>query len=209
MTAQKPRRFVYYDEEGNIAIATESWVDAAQLPGYRLVEVHDTVTDETHWISPAGQPIAYTDQQREAKAKSPPFPARWSNTEMRWIDLRSLEQVKADCWAAIKAQRDAAEWGGFDTPFGRFDSDPRSQAKIIGAAQLASIAAARGEPFSIRWTLQDNSTVVLDAPAMIAVGVAMGQHIDSVHQIGRAKRAAIEAATTYDAVMAVTWSEGS
>lgn len=49
---------------------------------------------------------------------------------------------------------------------------------------------------------------MLDAPAMIAVGVAMGQHIDSVHQIGRAKRAAIEAATTYDAVMAVTWSEG-
>jgi hypothetical protein len=134
---------------------------------------------------------------------------RWNPEVGAWQDSRSMDELRSARWGEIKAQRDAAEWGGFDTPFGRFDSDPKSQAKIIGAVQLASIAAARGEPFSIRWTLQDNSTVVLDAPAMIAVGVAMGQHIDSVHQIGRAKRAAIEAATTRDAVMAVTWSEGS
>ena len=205
-----PRRFAYYDAAGNITILTTAYGEPSALPGMSLVEVGADVSDATHWVDPAtGVVRAYTSAQQAAKSAVPAYPCHWSNVSMSWVDERSLDQVKADAWRRIKAARDAAEWGGFDTPFGRFDSDPKSQAKIIGAAQLASIAAARGEPFSIRWTLQDNSTVMLDAPAMIAVGAAMGRHIDSVHQIGRAKRAAIEAATTHDAVMAVTWSEGS
>lgn len=161
------------------------------------------------WVEvPDGTPLpGYVDRGVYVPRPAQPTPFhRWDISTHAW--LLDLEDLRKQAWGRIKAQRDAAEWGGFDTPFGRFDSDPNSQTKIIGAAQLASIAAARGEPFSIRWTLQDNSTVMLDAPAMIAVGAAMGRHIDSVHQIGRAKRAAIEAATTYDAIMAVTWSEG-
>lgn len=204
----------YRPEDGQIVQVMHGgeWSDAAQTAARLQCEclaVDDTtpVDDVSHYVLD-GVLHAYSPAQLRARLERPAWPCRWSNTEMRWVDLRSLEQVKADCWAAIKRQRDTAEHGGFDTPFGRFDSDPKSQSKIIGAAQLASIAAARGEPFSIRWTLQDNSTVVLDAPAMIAVGAAMGQHIDAVHQRGRTLREAIEAATTRDAVMAVTWSEG-
>ena len=172
--------------------AGEQWIEADASP-------------ETHYVKD-GAVVAYTDQQREAKAKSPPFPARWSNTEMRWIDLRSLEQVKADCWAAIKAQRNAAEWGGFDTPFGRFDSDPNSQTKIIGTAQLASIALAQGAPFNVEWTLQDNTSVSLDATQMIAVGAALAAHVDAVHQRGRQLRAQIEAATTLADLEGISWT---
>jgi len=207
-------RYAAYIDDGSIVQLLDGPREDVQRTcerhGWRFVEIAPgaRVSDISHYVV-GGQLVAYTPDQLHARQNPPQPRCRWSNAEMRWIDLRSLDEIKADRWMAIKAARDAAEAAGFDTPFGRFDSDPASQAKIIGAAQLASIALAQGQPFSIRWTRQDNTAVELDAPAMIAVGVAMGQHIDSVHQIGRAKRAAIEAATTHDAVMAVTWSEGS
>lgn len=200
------RRFAYCDQEGNIAIVTESWVEAAELPGYRRVEVPFTVTDESHWISPAGDPVAYTPAQRQAKATVPPHPAHWSNQAMAWVDDRSLSEVREDQWRQIKAAREAAEWGGFDTPFGRFDSDPASQTKIIGAAQLASIALAQGAPFNIEWTLQDNTRVSLDAAQMIAVGAALANHVNAIHQRGRQLRAQIEAAATLADLESITWT---
>lgn len=131
---------------------------------------------------------------------------RWNPEVGAWQDSRSMDELRAARWEEIKAQRDAAEWGGFDTPFGRFDSDPNSQTKIIGAAQLASIALAQGTPFSIEWTLQDNTSVSLDAAQMIAVGAALSNHANAVHQRGRQLRAQIEAAVTLADLESITWA---
>lgn len=105
-----------------------------------------------------------------------------------------IDEQRALVWEAVRAARDRAEWWGCSTPLGRADSDPDSQRKVAGAVQMAMIAQAAGTPFSIDWTMQDNSSVTHDASAMITLGVAVGQHVAACHAVALAKRSAIETA---------------
>lgn len=107
----------------------------------------------------------------------------------------TILERRTSLWEAVRMARDRAEWWGCTTPLGRADSDPDSQRKVAGAVQMAMIAQAAGAPFSIDWTMQDNSSVTHDAAAMIALGVAVGQHVAACHAVALAKRSAIEAAT--------------
>ncbi|MEN2747083.1 DUF4376 domain-containing protein [Sphingomonas sp. T9W2] len=115
----------------------------------------------------------------------------------------TINQQRALVWEAVRAARDRAEWWGCSTPLGRADSGPDSQRKVAGAVQLAMIAQAGGAPFSIDWTMQDNSSVTHDAAAMIALGVAVGQHVAACHAVALAKRSAIEAAGNVEALAAI------
>lgn len=106
----------------------------------------------------------------------------------------------------IKESRDEAQQGGCDTPSGRVDTDTVSQLKITGAVVTAQIAPAG---WSIDWTMADNSVVTLDAPAMIAIGLAVSSHVDACHQYGRTLGAALESANTipdaYAVIEGATW----
>lgn len=119
-----------------------------------------------------------------------------------WIDPRSLADLKAEKWVAIKAARNAAEFGGFTWDGSVFDSDLISQSRIQGATQLAGLAPMT---FSLDWTLADNSVRTLNAMQMIAVGEALGAHVATQHSIGRSLRAAIEAATSAAELDAIAW----
>lgn len=70
---------------------------------------------------------------------------------------------------------------------------------------MATLAAQAGQPFSIDWTLADNTVRTLSGADMIAAGQAMALHIEAQHETGRAVRAAIMAATTLAEVDAVQW----
>ena len=48
--------------------------------------------------------------------------------------------------------------------------------------------------FSIDWTLADNTVRTLNAADMIAVGVALGQHVNACHERARVLRGEIESA---------------
>lgn len=123
-------------------------------------------------------------------------------------ETSTLDSQKARRIAEVKLKRDAVEWAGCDTALGRVDSDPDSQRKVGGAVQMAMIAQAAGAPFSIDWTMQDNATVTHDAAAMIAMGIAVGQHVAACHEAALVKRAAIEAATTVEDVAAIDIETG-
>lgn len=117
-----------------------------------------------------------------------------------------IETARARKWADIKAVRDRLENGGFDMPdVGRFDSDADSRARIVGAVTAAKIAQDAGQPFSVEWTLADNTTVMLNAEQVISVGFAMLTHITSTHEKGRVLRAQIDAAEDVDSLNAITW----
>lgn len=117
-----------------------------------------------------------------------------------------IETARACKWAEIKGERDRLENGGFDVPgVGRFDSDADSRARIVGAVTAAKIAKDEGQPFSVEWTLADNTTVMLNAEQVISVGFAMLTHITSTHEKGRVLRAQIDAAEDVDSLNAITW----
>ncbi len=113
----------------------------------------------------------------------------------QWIDPRTLDEIKAQKWAEIKAMRDQLEFGGFEFDGGIYDSDQVSQGRIMGAA-----AAGMDQV----WTLADNTTTYLTANELVQLYQALQMHIAITHQRGRAAREAIMSATTKDDVDAVT-----
>lgn len=117
----------------------------------------------------------------------------------------TLAELRAAKWAEVKAARNRAEFGGFTWDGSTFDSDPPSQSRIQGAAQLASLAQAAGQAFEIEWTLADNAVRTLSGEQVLQVGHALGAHITEVHSRGRQLRAHITAAGTADEVVAVAW----
>jgi hypothetical protein len=123
-----------------------------------------------------------------------------------WIDQRTLADAQASQWEIVKAARDTANLTGFVWNSMNFQSDSVSQSRIQGAIQLAQLAIAASQPFSIVWTLTDNSTTTLSATQMFSVGVALGTFIQTNYGKGVALRNAINAATSITAVEAIVWN---
>ncbi|MET0373781.1 MAG: DUF4376 domain-containing protein [Rhizorhabdus sp.] len=121
----------------------------------------------------------------------------------------TLAELKVRKWTEIKEARDRCEVGGCPTVHGRAQTDEASQRKSAGAVLMATIAMSAGEPYSITWTMEDNSDVTLDAVGMIGLGVAIGQHVADCHTRGRELRALIDAATSEDDLAGIMWDASS
>ncbi|WP_215408435.1 DUF4376 domain-containing protein [Janthinobacterium sp. JC611] len=119
-----------------------------------------------------------------------------------WIDARTLDSVKARTWARIKAARSVAEAADFTCGGVLYQAD---KDRIVGAAHMALIAQAAGQPYSIDWTLSDNTYLTLDAAGMIAVGAALGAHVATAFAIALHLRGRIAAAASFDALEAIVW----
>lgn len=166
---------------------------ASLVPGEQSLQA-DFESDATHYVS-GGAFLPFPHQ---------PSPAyKWDWASKAWIV--NLDDAKALQWAAIKAARDAAEYGGFTFNGGRYDSDTVSVQRINGAVSMALIAQGAGQSFSIDWTLADNSVATLAGADVINLGMTLGQFVNGVHEKARQLRDQIDAATTVAAVGAIAW----
>lgn len=171
----------------------EEYVARSCAPNEAVLPV-TTETDTTHYV--AGGALI-------------PFPASpapgydWDWATKGWVG--NLDASKALKWAAIKAARDAAEYGGFTFNGGTYDSDTVSVQRINGAVSMALIAQGAGQSFSIDWTRADNSVATLAGADVINLGMTLGQFVNGVHEKARQLRDQIDAATTVAAVGAIAW----
>lgn len=194
--------FVVGDASGEIVRWGETTDPSVHAAAGLLIE--QAGDPATHYIA-NGVVVAYTSQQAANKAARPTYGVRWDNGSMTWSDRRSLDERRAALWDAVKLARDAAEFGGFAWDGAVFDSDTQAQSRIQGGAQLATLALLSAQPFLIDWTLADNAVRTLSGAEMIEVGRALGEHIVTVHALGRALRAEIEAATDVAQLDAIAW----
>lgn len=139
------------------------------------------------------------------KPARPDAVSKWDYATQQWADQRTLEQHKTARWAEIKAIREANEFGGFTWDGSEFDSDAISQARIQGAVVLAMQALGAEVPFSIDWTLKNNSVRSLTGTQMVAVGQALATHVGTQHEIARILRVSIEESVSVPEVEAVIW----
>ena len=93
----------------------------------------------------------------------------------------------------INTLRDQAIASGIEYLGARYDTDPKSISNINGAATLAVIANAAGQPFSIEWTLEDDSSVMLDGEQVTGLAQAVGWQIGECHRVSRMHKEVIEA----------------
>ncbi|GEM_PF-2796253 len=125
--------------------------------------------------------------------------------QIGWIDvdgeliapatLRTPEQARVEKRAAINAERDRREAGGFEYLGKRFDSDgEKSVPRILGAVVTAQAAMLTGGTFTVTWTCADNSTIDLTEQQLLGLAAALAAHSDALHQTARALKAAVDAA---------------
>lgn len=141
-----------------------------------------------------------------AYIRVPPAPSAahvFNWTSKVWEDPRLLMDFKGLAWARIKACRDAAEFSTFSWSGHIFDGDIDAQRRINLAVLGAQVALAAGQPWSVDWTLADNSFVTLSASDMVGVAEAMGASINAAHEWARGLRIQIDAASTIEELEAV------
>ena len=140
---------------------------------------------------------------------------RWTTNIVDWDTLAivaDIEGARAAKWEAVKALRATVQQGGCQTPSGPAQTDLESRGLINGAVTLAMLSLQSGQPFALEFTLADNSSLTLDASAMIALGQAVGLFVAAAHAHSVTLRALIDSAPTIAAVdaidISVGWPEG-
>lgn len=197
--------FYVHDAEGNIITSGNCQPENVSLHGGPGLTVVEGMADgrEQYVDIPTGELRNY-DQDAIARRRMPPGPGfRWSLGQ--WIDERPLAQAKEQKWNEIKRARIAAEFGTFLVGGYEFDCDKESQTRINSAFQSAMDARTNGEPFSIDWTLSDDTNVTLNRAQVIAVGRALQEHVNAVFDKSRQLRAQIVAATTKEELDGISW----
>lgn len=126
----------------------------------------------------------------------------WSTKQ--WEDQRTLQEIKDAKWETIKDERDKQEAGLFEWGGHVFQADKE---RVNGAVTGALIAQAAGQPYTDTWTLADNSTIPVSGSDIIAMGIALLQHVSACHAKGRVLRNQIyQVAQTIEDVQAVEWT---
>ena len=119
--------------------------------------------------------------------------------------VTDLESAKQRRIAQLKQLRDAKEFSTFVWDGSEFDIDSYSQLRIQLAVQRASTALVAGQSMEIEWTLADNTSRVMSVQNMLALGYAMGDYINALHETCRQLRRRVEDATSPEEALSVDW----
>lgn len=137
--------------------------------------------------------------------ETPPTPAPLPKDSLDAAKVAALRGVE-DRFAAKCVNKGPS--AVCDTPFGVVQCDLQSRANITGAVVMALISAQARQPFSVEWTMADNTSSPLDGQKMIGLGVAVGKYVTLAHGVGQALKVRVRAANSEAEVNAVDLDEG-
>jgi hypothetical protein len=197
-------RYFVTDQDGNIVRCGECQSEVANDiagPG-ETFHVGDADCISQYFDIDTEMVCDYSESEIQSRhAYRPGF--RWSRGQ--WVDERSLDQAKQQKWSEIKRARTAEEFGTFLVGGYEFDCDKDSQTRINSAFQSAMDARTNGEPFSIDWTLADDTNVTLARAQVIAVGRALQEHVNAVYDKSRQLRDQIASAVSIQELDGISW----
>lgn len=160
---------------------------------------------ESAILDPMPSAPAWWDFEAMVWTLRPPAPSpahQWDPRTKVWVDPRTLEDLKAARWDAIKAARTAAEATPFEWDGSVFDADV---SRINGAVTAALVAQSMAVPYWVDWTLADNSVRTLSGPQVIQLGLALATRVVEIHERSQALRGLLTQASTAEQVEAVQW----
>ena len=146
------------------------------------------------------------EQPRYSAARLRALPDAWYTRPMLWTGSAFADDVaseRARLIVVAQAARDAVQSAGCDTPKGRVQTDLASRTTINAFYSAAIGAKIEALPYSVLFTMEDNSKVAHNADEMIALGGAVVVFFATAQAVLEAKRAALNAATTLDALWAI------
>ncbi|ACC98492.1 hypothetical protein Emin_0939 [Elusimicrobium minutum Pei191] len=114
-----------------------------------------------------------------------------------------FEHARQNKLACVKVLRDQKEQGGFEYLGKVFDSDTVSAQRLSLAGQTASICIMQNHPFSVVWTVKDNSTIELTAEQLLGAILALTMHANKCHQEASELKEKINKAETLEELEAI------
>lgn len=114
------------------------------------------------------------------------------------IPLPTLDEVKSDKIASLKADRDRLEVEDIEVDGHLYDYDEKARERINNA-----IIALQASGTSILWTLADNNSVLVTAQDLVAVVSAVAVRSNTLHIAYRDAKAKVNAAMAAEEVTAV------
>lgn len=151
------------------------------------------------------EPPAVTAE--EAAEEGPPEFRQCAWRQVWAVRARSeseLAQAKASLWEQVKTRREAILAAGCTVPgIGAFQMNPKAMADIHEAVTGALLAEVTGQPFSIAFTLADNSRPELTAEQMMLAGKVVGERKIAMHDHSQDLRKRIEAAANFADLAAI------
>lgn len=119
--------------------------------------------------------------------------------------VKPLEELKVTALATVKALRDTTEAAGCTVEgIGRFETDARSQVKILGQVVKSMLTPG----FTTNYRLEDDSLVPLNAAQMQMVGAVVGSQVEAAQYRKNELDDAINAAQDAPTLAAIPITEG-
>jgi len=161
-------------------------------------------------LSDAGEPgVDYVDPDTFVVTAIPPRPNPWAVFDGRsktWLELRSLIQVKGAALEEIKTAAKVTDQTDITISGNVLHADFESRASLFQKVQIAQMAVADGQAFSVDWQLADETVVTLNANQVKAIVRAINTREDAIRAKAHTLLAAIKSATTKEEVLAITWA---
>ena len=130
-------------------------------------------------------------------------------TEKEWFEAHPApepepmtdEQAREWKYQEIANTRYAEEIGGIDFHGNKIKTDRESQAMLTGAA----LQAVNDPQYKCRWKTENDEFVELTAQMILAIAVAVREHVQASFNKEAEKREQIKNAKGLENIMAVTW----
>jgi len=189
---------VTYDNDG-VIILCQAGPDDSLLSSQAMMPDMNTLFHKEGLVTNEHYFVDTTTHEVKAKGEKPGEGYVFDYLTSQWtFDLTVSKEEK---WLEIKKERDYQEFNSFEWQGNQVQCNEESQRRIQGAVQMAVIDAS----LVIDWTMEDNSVVSLTAAQVIDMGTALGNHITTTHERGRALRQLIADATTEAQLALIAW----
>lgn len=141
--------------------------------------------------------VPYSNDELTAK-RNIPRGYKWKMPEKIVIDDRSLDQSKQYKWDEIKEVRENKKVAPFEYDGHQYDANQQAiNTRIMGLSN--------GINSNTQWTTQDNQVVTLNPAQMKAMGKALSERLQTIHEISISLRSQIDNATTIQEVDNINW----
>ena len=114
---------------------------------------------------------------------------------------KTLDELKADKLAALKAERDNKEVEPIEYNGNSFDYDDKARDRINAAIIALDMAGAEA---TLQWTTADNTNATVTAQDLRNIIAAVAMRSNTLHEQYRIAKEAVNAAETKEEVEAVT-----
>ena len=122
---------------------------------------------------------------------------RWDTLKTAADKLAEYKQTKSQ-W--LNAERDRLIHDGIEFNGNHYQTRPEDITNILGAVQVAQLAASQGQSYETKWLTSDNQEVLMSLNDLAAFGVAVAQHKEHLIYKCRAHKSALIDLETQQAV---------